>query len=73
MAVDLHPGRDGLRPAEPVAIFEVPVVKLANIWTYDKIPGQDRFVVIVEAEETVEPWPGEVVLFLDGQRVRQEH
>jgi Tol biopolymer transport system component len=65
MAVDLNPGRDGLRPGTPTALFTSTQSRLPNIWTYDKIHGRDAFVMILEDEDSRQPWPGEVVMMLD--------
>ena len=70
MAVDLNPGPDGLQPAPPELLFEAPLKDAGNVWTYDKIPGQDAFVILLPVQEDVssaEKWPGEVTLLLDWQ------
>jgi serine/threonine-protein kinase len=61
MAVDLNPGQGGLRPSNPYELFEVDISQRTDIWNYDKIPGKDQFVMIMNSEETREPWPGDLV------------
>ncbi len=61
MAVDLNIGQGGLRPSNPYELFEVAISLRSDIWTYDKIPGKDAFVVIMNSEEMREPWPGDLV------------
>jgi len=46
-------------------LFEVAINLLADVWTYDKIPGQDRFVMVMKSEEQKEPWPGDLVYIQD--------
>ena len=62
MAVDLNSGQGGLRPSEPYELFQVGINLLADTWTYDKVPGQDLFVMVMKSVEEKEPWPGDLVL-----------
>ncbi len=63
MAVDLATGQGGMRPSNPVAVFTAPINLLGDITTHAKIPGQDRFVMVLKPESDDRPWPGDVVLF----------
>ena len=69
MAVDLNSGQGGLRPSKPYELFEVGINTLSDVWTYDKIPGKDEFVVIMKSEEEGEPWPGDLVLIRNWRGV----
>ena len=61
MAVDINSGQGGLRPSKPKELFEVGIRLMSDIWTYDKIPGRDEFVMVMKSEVEMEPWPGDLV------------
>jgi len=63
--VESMPYQGGLRPDPPQVLMKSDVMARPNVVTFDKIPGQDAFVMIVNANQEQEPIAGDVVLKFD--------